>query len=266
VTKENKNNPSNVLSSTSMTKFLCLLTIATATIGLEARLWRSAKGDQQFEADHISNDGNLVTLKKGSRIVSFPIAKLHEVDQAWLVENHPLARPSAIDAPAPPKGAAFDTLEFGDTRKDVIAKLKVSKMVEGGAADVMMARIGLNGAYRTKNTIGGLHCYLYFGWTKNNTLREVTLRSKVVERGSYGGMLKNNWEEMTSVLTMLHGRPVQGTPYPNSDELQDGLILCSHLWRTEEGHSVLLGTGQEGKKYTVIVRITSERIEPVVVK
>ena len=79
-------------------------------------------------------------------------------------------------------------------------------------------------------------------------------------------MLKNNWKEMASVLTMLHGRPAQGAPYPNSDELQDGLILCSHLWRTEEGHSVLLGTGQEGKKYSVIVRITSERIEPVVLE
>ena len=249
-----------------MTKFFCLILFLLSLISAEARLWRVAKSGSQFEATHISNDGKLVTLKRGTRIISYPIAKLHDEDQAWLVKNHPVAKPSAIDAPTPPKGAAFDSLEFGDTRKEVIAKLKASEMVEGGAADIMMARIGINGTYRTKNTIGGLHCYLYFDWSPADTLREVTLRSKVVEQGSYGGLMKDNWSELISVLTMLHGSAVQGAPYPNSDELEDGLILCSHLWRTEEGHSVLLGTGQERDKYSVVVRITSERVEPVVTR
>ena len=250
-----------------MIKFSCLLFFLLTLFSAEARLWRNKTGDQQFEATHISNDGKLVTLKRGTRIVSFPIAKLHDEDQAWLRKNHPIVPAgdsSALDAPAPPKGAAFDSLEFGDSRKEVMAKLKNSKMVESNGADVMMARMGLNGSYRTKNTIGGLHCHLYFDWTPSDTLREVTLRTKVIDRSSYGGLMKSNWSEMISVLTMLHGRAVQGAPYPSSDELQDGLILCSHLWRTDEGHSVLLGTGQEGSKYSVVVRITSERVEPVV--
>ena len=54
---------------------------------------------------------------------------------------------------------------------------------------------------------------------------------------------------------------MQGAPYPNSADLQDGLILGSHLWRTEDEHSVLLGTGQDGNLYSVVVRITNERIK-----
>ncbi len=249
-----------------MTKFSCLIALLFSLITADARIWRNETGDKEFEATHISNDGKLVTLKRGTRIVSLPIVKLHIEDQAWLAENHPLKKPDSsnpLDDPAPPKGAAFDSLEFGDSRKDVVAKLKTSKLVETDSSDVMLTRIGLNGTYRTKNTIGGLHCYLFFDWTPQNTLREVTLRTKAIDRSSYGGLLKSNWQEMISVLTMIHGRSVQGAPYPNSDELQDGLVLCSHLWRTDEGHSVILGTGQERTKYSVVVRITSERIEPV---
>lgn len=73
--------------------------------------------------------------------------------------------------------------------------------------------------------------------------------------------MHTNWTEMINLLTLLHGDSVEGSPYPNSDDLQDGLILGSHLWRTSDGHSVLLGTGQEGSAYSVIVRITSDRIE-----
>jgi hypothetical protein len=61
---------------------------------------------------------------------------------------------------------------------------------------------------------------------------------------------------------MLHGNPVQGANYPDSDELQDGLILNSHLWYSEKGHSILLGTGQESTNFSVVVRITSQHIVP----
>ncbi|MGJ8697297.1 MAG: hypothetical protein ACSHYF_13350 [Verrucomicrobiaceae bacterium] len=232
----------------------------------EARPWRNQTGTQSFEADHISNDGKVVTLRKNGRIVTFAIEKLHPDDQAWILENHPAAKPSATDAPAPPKGAAFANLEFGDSRPEVLEKLKNSPAVDGEAAESMLTRTGLNGIYRTKQTIGGLHCHLYFDWTSSGLLREVTLRSKTLEGSSYGSSLKSNWRELSSLLTKLHGKAVQDGDYPSTDDLQDGLILCSHLWHTDEGHSVLLGTGQEGQKYSVVVRITSEHIQPVVTR
>jgi len=250
-----------------MRPILLIATLLFTLPSLSARPWKSATSDKSFEATYISNDGKLVTLRKGSRILTFSIAKLHADDQAWLSANHPpKARESSNGGekaplkPAP-KGAAFDTLEFGDSNKEVTQKLAESQIVESSVPAAMLARVGLNGTFKTKQSIGGLHCHLYFDWDGNGKLKEVTLRTKTLPLTSYRGQLYSNWTEMINLLTILHGDSVQGAPYPNSNDLQDGLILGSHLWHTEDGHSVLLGTGQEGTAYSVVVRITADRIE-----
>lgn len=247
-----------------MRSFALIATLIFSFAPLSAREWRNASGDKSFEATYLSNDGKQVTLRKGNSILTFSIGKLHSDDQAWLKENHPPAAKSENGNKSPakpaPKGAAFDTLEFGDSNKEVIEKLKASSMVECSVAEVMLARIGLNGSYRIKQTIGGLYCHLYFDWDSNNKLKEVTLRTQGKPLSFYGGKLQSNWSELINLLTILHGDALQGAPYPKSADLQDGLILGSHLWRTEDGHSVLLGTGQEGSNYSVVVRITSDHI------
>ncbi len=242
-----------------------LLSLLVATPLLSGRTWKNATGDQSFEATYLSNDGKLVTLRRSGRILTFAIAKLHPDDQEWLRSNHPVTPGEQTpdkDKPASPapKGAAFDTLEFGDTRKEVIEKLGQSQLVESSVPEVMLARVGLNGSFRTKKTIGGLHCHLYFDWNDSGKLKEVTLRTKPQSQTAYSGLLQSNWGELIKLLTILHGDPEQAAPYPDSADLQDGLILGSHLWYTENGHSVLLGTGQEGRDYSIVVRITSDRI------
>ena len=248
-----------------MRKITIIALFGLAFGSLSAREWRSADGKKSFEASYVSNDGKLVTLRKGNSIVTLAVEKLHEDDQVWLNTNHPAQANTGTNGgtsgkpgiPQPaPKGAAFDTLEFGDTRGEVLEKLNASPMVDGSVAEVMLARVGLNGIYRTKQTIGGLHCHLYFDWDSSNRLKEVTLRTNGRPIDSYSGLLKSNWSEMIDLLTMLHGEPINRADYPNSSDLQDGLILNSHLWRTEDGHSVMLGTGQEGNQYSVSVRIT----------
>jgi len=245
-----------------MPHFLFLLLISLSALPANAREWKNVTGSSSFDADYISNDGKLVTLRRNGRILTFSIEKLHASNQEWLKTNHP---PTEVTKPGEfkvPEGAAFDTLEFGDTRDIVIKKLDASPNVDGSVAEVMLARVGLNGVYRTKKTIGGLHCHLYFDWTPNNRLTEVTLRTKPLPQENYSGKLKSNWGELIELLTMLHGEPVQGANYPDSDELQDGLILNSHLWYSEKGHSILLGTGQESTNFSVVVRITSQHIVP----
>ncbi len=249
-------------------RLLLLLTILLLqpTLG---RVWTNPKNGKKFEATHISNDGKRVTLLKDDRVITFEIKKLHVRDQDWLAKFHPpkkfkrKSKNSTETTEKAPIGAAFDTLDFGDSQEEVIEKLKKSKMVEQTIDDIFLARVGLNGSFRTTKTIGGLHCHLYFDWNSNGHLKEVTLRTKPQSRFSYDSHLRSNWGELIDLLKILHGNPLQTSPYPNDSELQDGLILGSHLWRTKDGHSVLLGTGQEGSKFSVVVRITSEKIRPV---
>ena len=226
------------------------------------RAWRNAEGSKSFQAEYLSSDGARVTLKRrDGRIITLAIKTLHTDDRAWVRSNVD-PKDLAADAP-PPKGAAFDQLEFGADRNTVQKKLDASALVTSAGNGIFLGRTGLNGIYKTKATIGGLHCYLFFDWHKSGGLREVTLQTQPVSKGSYITSLRGNWSELIDLLNKLHGRPVQAADFPMVDELQDGAILGSHLWYTEEGHSVILGTGQEGRNYNVIVRITSERIRPV---
>lgn len=249
-------------------RFLILLAAFLVFVpALPARTWRSASGDRKFEATYLSNDGKLVTLRRSGRILTFSIDKLHPDDKQWLRLNHPPKNGKGRkegEAPVQPavEGAAFDTLAFGDTRKEVIAKLRASRLVESAVPEAMIARTGLNGSFHTKQTIGGLHCFLYFDWDGRGKLKEVTLRTKPQSASSYPGLLRRSWSDLIELLTILHGPALQDAPYPDSADLQDGLILGSHLWHTDEKHSVLLGTGQEGAAYSVVVRFTSDQIEP----
>ena len=117
--------------------------------------------------------------------------------------------PGRKDAePLPDPNAVFDTLCFGDPRADVIKKLKESKIVEAGLDETFLGRVGLNGTYRTRKQIGGLHCDLYFDWSAGGNLTEVSLQTQGVDRSSYAGRLKENWAELAELLTMLHGKPL----------------------------------------------------------
>lgn len=244
------------------TLILALLMASHVLAPAAMRAWRNAEGTKSFHAEYLSSDGSRVTLKRrDGRIITLAIRTLHHNDREWVRSNID-PKDLAADAP-PPKGAAFDQLEFGDDRNTVQKKLDASALVTSAGNGIFLGRTGLNGIYKTKATIGGLHCYLFFDWHKSGGLREVTLQTQPVSKGSYVTSLRGNWSELIDLLNKLHGRPVQGADFPEVAELQDGAILGSHLWYTEEGHSVILGTGQEGLNYNVIVRITSERIRPV---
>ena len=92
------------------------------------RMWRNLDGDRSFQAEYLSSDGARVTLKRrDGRIITLSILKLHNEDQAW-VRSNVAPKDLAADAP-PPKGAAFDQLEFGDDRNTVQKKLDASALV-----------------------------------------------------------------------------------------------------------------------------------------
>ena len=245
---------------------LALLTLSLALViplAGEARPWKNSDGQKSILAEFLSRDESTVTLRKADgRVLTFSIEKLHQDEQDFLNKNHPHLAPKEEEEPV---GDAFGPLRFGDSRDEVEDKLSKSAIVKTTVDKGLFGRTGLNGIFETTEGIGGLHCFLYFDWSDAGNLREVTLRTNGLDGPAYTNKLRATWSELIELLNKLYGKPLSMAPYPKQEELQDGLMLASHLWRTGDGYSVLLGPGQEQKKYNVSVRFTTKRIQPNVV-
>lgn len=229
----------------------------------ETRKWRNQEGTKSFDARFIERKDDKVTLLRADgKEITFDITMLHADDLRWINQEHPLNN----ENPIPDKHAVFDTLKFGDSRTVVTDKLKNSKMLEASVDGVFMGRTGLNGIYRTRQKIGGLHCYLFFDWDDEGGLKEVTLHTETKKSDDYSTVLKPCWEAMSGLITPLHGQSIQHMAMPAHDVLHEGQMLASHLWRIEHGGTVMLGTSNTDEGYQVFVRFTKEVIEPIVIK
>jgi hypothetical protein len=258
--------------SPSLQKAITCLALLTAALGQaqgETRDWKSADGLQSFSGEYVSHTETKVTIRRtDGKIFTLDLERLNDADKIWLTgkptTNEAVATIATEGEPAEadPK-AVFDTLCLGDKRDVVVKKLKASKLVETEVDDVLMGRVGLNGIYRTRQQIGGLHCELYFDWTGADTLKEVSLQTQAVPKGVYVNRLKATWEELAELLTALHGKPIQAGAFPGPASLQKGVLVPSHLWKLANGGSALLGTSLEGDTVMIVVRFTSQKIRPV---
>ncbi len=240
--------------------FLTLITMLPAG---EIRMWTSSDGAKTFSAEYLSRTQTEVTLlRRDGKKLTIAINILHPEDLRWLNLNYPVSKEGKGEE-MPDANAVFDTLKFGDNRQTVSAKLSASRIVETGVAGTFQGRTGLNGIYRTKHKIGGLLCFLFFDWNDSGNLIEVTLQTESQMAGDYLQVLKPCWEECIPLITSIHGNPSQKTGMPSADRLEEGQMLASHLWKLDQGGTVMLGTAREGMGYQVVVRFTKERIEPV---
>ncbi len=244
---------------------LALLATAILPLSAESRAWKNADGSQSFTGEYVSHTDSKVKIRRADgKIFTLELHRLNEADKIWLTgkpvepESSQEEKPAATD----PK-AVFDTLCLGDKRDVVTKKLKASTMVESTMDDVLMGRVGLNGVFRTRKQIGGLHCELYFDWTGADTLKEISLQTQAVPKNVYVNRLKATWEELAELLTVLHGKPVQEGAFPRPDTLQKGVLVPSHLWTLPNGGSALLGTSLEGDTCMIVVRFTTQKIRPV---
>lgn len=237
-----------------------LIFSACASAG-EVREWTNSEGTKSFDAEFICQEGDNITLKRsdGSEI-TFDISRLHKDDHKWLKANHRTGGKNA-NLEISDKDAIFDTLKFGDSRESVMEKLRSSSVVETEIEEAFFARTGLNGAYRTKQKIGGLYCYLFYDWDNSGNLTELTLTTEPQPESQYGSSIKSCWDELPALISMLHGLPVLDGDMPVSSKLEEGSMLGSHLWRIEGGGSVLLGIAKVENKYEVSVRFTLEKID-----
>ena len=226
--------------------------------GAESRSWRSASGNRSFRAEFVSSDGKRVVLRRlDGKSVTVALANLHASDRAWL-RNH--LKKKEVKAPGGLQGECFDTLSYGDGRKTVERKLEGSLVATKTLDDRLVGRTGLNGIYKTR--IGKDSYEIFFHWTENDKLQEVTLRSRTVGQAEYNKALKETWTNLISLLRRHHGAPVQVSQYPNQQLLGDGKLLGTHLWHTPNQHSILLCTGRERTGYLVSIRFSADLIPP----
>lgn len=162
--------------------------------------------------------------------------------------------------------AVFDDICLGEAHKVVSDKLRKSKLIELAVNEVYLGRLGLNGSYRTVKTIGGLKCLLFFDWDDASNLKELTMQTQPQSVSSYDGLLNSTWRELTNLLTELYGKPLQSADYPASSKLQNDMSLSTHIWRHPSGGTVLLGTSKSTDGYMVVVRFTTEVVQPVIIK
>jgi hypothetical protein len=229
----------------------------------ELRTWKNTDGTNSFTATFISQKDNSVTLRQSNgKLITFDISKLHQDDRNWL--NTKLAEGKTdSQKQLPEPNTVFDTLKFGDTRSIVTQKLQDSKIVSSEIKSTFFARTGLNGIFHTKHKIGGLYCYLFFDWDENDQLKEITLQTESKQTSEYNTVLKPCWSELIELIGPIHGKPLQHMEIISAAKLQDGQMMASHLWRMDQGGTVMLGTSRVGDGYQVNVRFTKEKIEPV---
>ncbi len=241
---------------------LLLLLALTSLVPAAPRPWKDPDGSRSIQGEFVTRTADQVTIRRtDGKVFTLALEKLHPDDRKWLDANHP--QTAATAANKPPANAVFDCLCFGDTRQQVTAKLKESKFVELTADETYLGRLGLNGVFRTRKDVGGLPCMLYFDWTNEGHLKELSLQTHPLAESAYGSRIKNCWTELAKLLTSLYGKPLQAAAYPDAAQLSEGAFLASHLWRWEGGGSILLGTAREADGYTTVVRFTQKEMAPV---
>ncbi|MEO5914270.1 MAG: hypothetical protein ABIS50_08565 [Luteolibacter sp.] len=239
-----------------------LLTAASAFPAFaETRPWKSADGMKTVQGDFVKRDAATVTIRLDSgKETTIELTKLHADETKWLNANHSLTPVGNGD---PDPAAVFDTLLFGDSRETVEKKLKASKIVEMTTDEAFLGRSGLNGVFFTRQKIGKVKASLYFDWTDDGSLKELTLQTELLPDTAYKSDLEPTWTAMVELLSTLYGQPVQKGPMPAMSSLSDGTFSPSHLWALESGGGALLGTARDGKKYQLVVRFTQKKIQQV---
>jgi hypothetical protein len=241
------------------TLILILFVASVSAMEAAPRPWLSADGARSVQGEFVKRDASSVTiLRSDRREISIPLEKLHPDDRAWLNANHPLpgAEPPAADM-------VFDKLKFGDSRSEVFEKLKDSKFVELTVAETFLGRSGLNGVFRTRHKIGGLDAMLFFDWTEDQTLKEVTLQTAAMPAGRLKDQLEPCWKDFIKLLTTIHGEPIHANPKLEIAPIEDGAMSSTHLWKLDGTGTAMLGAAREGSDYQIAVRFTRENIKPI---
>lgn len=240
-------------------RIISFFILAALPLHAAPRPWRSPDGQRAFQGEFLKRDVSSVTIRRADqKEVVIPFEQLHQDDRAWINANHPLAK---IETST--ENHVFDELCFDDSRAVVLAKLKASQIVEMTVAETHIGRTGLNDVFRTRKKIGGLDASLFFDWTDDGGLKEISLQTTTVPAAKFNEQLLPCWNEFIKLLTSLHGQPISGAPGLRLSSIPDGGMMPTHMWKLQKTGSALLGAARDGDQYQLVVRFTRKNVQPV---
>jgi len=156
----------------------------------------------------------------------------------------------------------YATLEFGDDRQTVTRKLQASSLVEQTIDNTFLARTGLNGIFKCKNKLAGLNYRLFFNWTEEGGLKEITLQSDELDAEEYHTTLKQAWQQARNLFTQVYNTPAQESKFPAKSAFKKHNVLISLVWHKGDKQSILVGPGFSKKgKCFLVIRFVNEHLE-----
>ena len=148
---------------------------------------------------------------------------------------------------APLLAALYENLEVGMDKDQVLKTLRQSKQLEGPPTDALLSRTGLNGVFKTKQSIGGQTFSLNFDYDPSGGLRAVVFYSRSKCGGSeYETKLKSAYKALLVGLTEKFGEPANMPEWVAKESLQEGRIQYMHMWRVSPGVFLMSGLGNMG--------------------
>lgn len=239
--------------------FIAIFILVSLPLHAAPRPWKSPDGKRSIQGEFLKRDVSSVTIRRADqKEVIIPFEQLHQEDRAWIDANHPLAKVETST-----EKHVFDELCFGDSRAEVLAKLKTSQIVEMTVAETHIGRTGLNDVFRTRKKIGGLDASLFFDWTDEGGLKEISLQTTTVTAAKFNEQLQPCWKEFIKLLTSLHGQPVSAAAGIQPSAIPDGGMMPTHMWKLHKTGSALLGAARDGDQYQLVVRFTRKNVQPV---
>lgn len=148
---------------------------------------------------------------------------------------------------APLLAALYEGLEVGMNKTQVLKTLRQSKHLEGPPTDALLSRTGLNGVFKTRQSIGGQTFSLNFDYDASGGLSAVVLYSRSKYRGSeYETKLKSAYKALLVGLTEKFGEPANMPEWVAQESLREGRIQYMHMWRISPGVFLMSGLGNMG--------------------
>lgn len=244
----------------------CLFIILILSLTpLTAKTWTSADGKKTIEGDYVSHTDKHVVIESGAKNIIIKYEFLSAPDRRW-VEN--LNKASDSDQPVSSKNPAhlktlLALVQHGDSEQAVVGKLEKNTNVEAALSKTFLARVGLNGFFKTKELLNGHHYAFYFDWDENDRLACITLRSEDFPQAEFKQGVKNTWLTGINLVSQCYDEAKQASDFPLVSSLSpDTNLMITHV-RHPQGTSktVALCVGIEEDKAFVALNYYDRIIE-----